>query len=191
MTARTHDLGAFTILILAVLFFPVPHLTVATASAAVFTNMLGGLFPDIDESTGRVWHSVRGGSFLGKLIAPLLGGHRLITHSLLGLWLANLLTLKLFAWLGTVILVDMTLVQTAFMLGMISHLILDLITKEGIPLFFPLPWSIGLPPLKILRLKTGGLIEKSLVFPGLLVLNGYLIYHFYARFAAFITGLFT
>jgi membrane-bound metal-dependent hydrolase YbcI (DUF457 family) len=56
------------------------------------------------------------------------------------------------------------------MIGMLSHLFMDLFTKEGIPLLLPIPIKLGVPPLKSLRLTTGKLGEK-LVFFGLLIFD--------------------
>lgn len=65
------------------------------------------------------------------------------------------------------------------MIGYLSHLLTDSLTTEGVPWFFPIPIRLGFPPFKSLRLKTGGLIEKVLIFPGLVILNAYLFYSYY------------
>jgi len=185
MTARTHDLAAFTGLNLVFIAFPLTQMSIATLITVVAANFIGGLFPDLDESTAKIWQHVRGGSVFSKLVTPLLGGHRLISHSLLGMWLLSLGLRYILDLSSTIVLVDMELVWFAFMVGAASHLVVDALTKEGIPLFFPLPWNFGFPPIKFLRLKTGGLIEKSFIFPGLMLLNGYLFYHFYSKFTDF------
>jgi inner membrane protein len=186
MTARTHDLGAFTALTLAFHALPLVTMTPATLITLIFANMLGGLFPDLDESSARFWKHLRGGTILGKLIGPLMGGHRLITHSIIGI----ILTGYALAWftqaLQSIILVDMNLVWWAFMLGMVSHLVLDSFTKDGIPLFFPLPFKIGFPPLKKLRIKTGSIMEKGVVFPALAALNFYLLSTNYSKLLDFL-----
>jgi membrane-bound metal-dependent hydrolase YbcI (DUF457 family) len=76
--------------------------------------------------------------------------------------------------INQVLLVDMNIVWGAFMTGMVSHLIADTFTKEGVPWLFPIPVNIGIPPIKFLRIQTGGKIEKYLVFPGLVFLNAYM-----------------
>lgn len=177
MTSRTHDLAAFTSLTVALATVDkIPDMSLATALVAFAANFLGGLFPDLDKPTASFWKKFRGGSLVGRLIAPLMGGHRLISHSLLGLFLAGwLLDISLVA-INQVLLVDMYYVWWAFMLGMGSHLVMDALTKDGIPLLFPLPWRIGFPPLEFLRITTGKLIEKALVSPSLMLLSGYLIW---------------
>jgi inner membrane protein len=179
MTARTHDLAAFTTLTLALVYGTAPPMTLATALVALGANFLGGLFPDIDESSSKFWESIRGGRIIGKIIPPLIGGHRYITHSLIGVMLAGFLLKHLLAVVGNVVLVDMNVVWWAFMLGMWSHLLTDSITKEGVLWLFPLPYRIGFPPFKSMRIRTGGMVEKAIFFPALVLLNGYLIWQNY------------
>jgi inner membrane protein len=184
MTGRTHDLAAFTTLTLLLTVQPIPQMSLATALTALGANMIGGITPDLDQPTAKLWNSVPTGSLFGRLIDPLLGGHRMITHSLLGMGLIGWGLKFLLAKIGRVVLVDMNLVWWAFMLGYLSHLIADTLTKEGVPWLFPIPIRFGIPPLKALRITTGGLIEKVIVFPALLVANGYLFYMHYGLFLA-------
>ena len=182
MTSRTHDLAAFTGLTLYVAFFTLPEMSLATMIGAVGANFVGGLAPDLDEPTAELWQRIRGGSILSRIFAPILGGHRFISHSLFGVWLTDWLLRLFLNKLGDVILVDMTIMRYSFLIGYLSHLFTDMLTKEGVPLFFPLPFHIGLPPIKKLRIKTGGIWEKSVIFPGLILLNGFLIWQYYSKF---------
>ncbi len=186
MTGRTHDLAAFTGLSVYFVIFPLIDMSLATLITMLAANFIGGLFPDIDQSTGALWNRLRGGGFLGKLISPLLGGHRLITHSVLGLVLTGYLLRWVLEVLHSVLLVDMNIVWWGFMIGFISHLIMDMLTRDGIPLFFPIPVKFGIPPLKSMRPKTGGLFEKTLIFPGLIIANGMLIYYNYEKLLTFL-----
>jgi len=88
-----------------------------------------------------------------------------------------------------VLLVDMTVVWWATMLGYASHLIMDFITKEGIPWFFPIPIRFGFPPFKFMRVRTGGPIESFVVFPGLIAGNAYLIYMHYSVVLTFFRSI--
>lgn len=188
MTGRTHDLFAFTTLTYIIATQPLHKMTLATAAVAFGANMLGGLFPDLDEASADIWKKVRGGSIIGKLIQPLLGGHRLISHSILGIVITGWVLDKVLSYAKSFLIVDMQVVWWAFMLGYVSHLLIDTITKEGVPWFFPIPWKIGFPPFRFLRITTGELVEKSIVFPGLLILNGYIIYTHYSKFYDFLTN---
>ncbi|MBI5044697.1 MAG: metal-dependent hydrolase [Candidatus Levybacteria bacterium] len=179
MTGRTHDLAAFTALSYVMVTTPFKEITLATAIVAFTANMVGGLAPDLDQSTASLWHRVRGGSMLGKIIAPLLGGHRFLSHSLVGIFIAGILARMFLQVASSVLYVDIDIVWWAFMIGFISHLFMDLFTHDGIPLLFPIPLKLGIPPLSFLRIKTGGLVEKSFVFPVLLFITICLYYFNY------------
>lgn len=189
MTARTHDLASFTALGIAIATQPKMELSLATAIISFGAGFIGGLTPDIDEPSAKFWGKLPAGSLLGKLIQPFLGGHRLISHSLLGMGIAGFLLWYLLNAASSVILVHMQLVWWAFMLGYFSHLVMDTLTKEGVPWLFPIPIHFGFPPFEFLRIKTGGLYEKSLVFPGLLILNLYIFYINYGKFIEFLRNI--
>ncbi len=164
MTARTHDLAAITAFAGVVLALPVRPVTLATVLVALLANQLGGIAPDIDQPTAPFWRNLPVGKYFGKIIDKMLGGHRFITHSLLGLvafgfglhWLLNLLH-------PIMPRVDVDIVWWAFMIGMVSHLFMDMLTKEGVPLLLPLPIKFGIPPVKAFRITTGKVAE-TLVF---------------------------
>jgi inner membrane protein len=189
MTARTHDLAAFTTLNIVFIAYPEISLTVATLLVAVGANFIGGLAPDLDNSSTQLWKQFRGGPILAKILSPLLGGHRLISHSLLGFALAGLLARLILDAMQPFLIVDMQIVWSAFMIGYASHLFMDFITKEGLPLFFPIPWNFGFPPFKFMRFKTGSITEKGIVFPGLMLLTIYLIYRNYPVYLSLIQRL--
>jgi inner membrane protein len=187
MTGRTHDLAAFTALTIAIAFLPIEKMTLATAVVAFSANMIGGLAPDIDQPTGALWNRMRGGSIISRMISPMLGGHRFISHSLLGIFLFGWLLKIGLELISSVLLVDMNIVWWAFMIGFVSHLVIDMLTKDGVPWLFPIPINFGIPPIKKLRIKTGEMVEKSIIFPGLLFLNAYLIYTNYGKILHFFT----
>jgi membrane-bound metal-dependent hydrolase YbcI (DUF457 family) len=83
-------------------------------------------------------------------------------------WIAQ----KILRWTAGWVLVDNTIVWWAFLLGVISHLVADSLTKEGVPLLWPLPIKFGIPPIKALRITTGEWMEK-VVFVGLLIGNAW------------------
>lgn len=171
MTARTHDLAAITAFGIAATIQSVRPLTVATAILALLFNQIGGIFPDIDQPTAPFWRNLPVGRFFGKAFDRLLGGHRFLTHSLIGLILSGWLFHWLLHMLNLLIpKMDAHVVWWAFMIGSASHLFMDLITKEGIPLLLPLPIKFGLPPFKKLRITTGKFAEK-IIFIGLLLFD--------------------
>ena len=164
MTARTHDLAAITALgIVMLLSASTKTFTLSTLIIAVLANQIGGIVPDIDQPTAPFWRNLPIGSFFGKIFGKLLGGHRFLTHSILGLILFNYIVKFVLHFLHPLMpKVDTHFVWAAFMVGMISHLFMDTFTKEGVPWLLPVPIKFGLPPLKKMRITTGKWTEKVL-----------------------------
>ena len=108
MTGRTHDLAAFTALNIAFLIeYPLPEMKFATVAGAVGANMIGSLMPDIDDATSDIWDKIRGGHVLAKLIKPLIGQHRMISHSIPGMIIAGYLIRLFLNWLGTIVQIEL------------------------------------------------------------------------------------
>ncbi len=192
MTGRTHDLAAFTALNIAFLAYqPFPDMTLATVLTAVGANMIGGLLPDIDNGTSDIWDKMRGGNILAKFIQPLVGKHRMISHSILGMAIIGYILNYLLSWMGTFLLVDMEIIWWSVMIGFISHLVTDSMTKQGVPWLFPIPFRFGIPPFEFMRMKTGGFIENFIVVPGMIIFNTYVIYSNYDQYLVFVKGFFT
>lgn len=182
MTGRTHDLAAFTALNYIVATFPLMHLSLGTVFFAFSANMIGGLTPDIDQPTADLWHKLPAGGLYSRLFTPFLGGHRYISHSFVGILLFGFLSKYILQLASRVILVNMDIVWLSFMIGYISHLIMDTFTREGVPWLFPIPIKFGFPPFAALRVKTGGFVEKFGVFPLLLIANAAIIYIYYGKY---------
>lgn len=161
MTARTHDLAAITGFGIILVNASDHHYTLATILLSILANQIGGIAPDIDQPTAPLWRNLPIAKFFGKAFGNLIGGHRFLTHSVIGLaifaFAANLLLTFLKPILGSV---DVHFVWLAFMVGMLSHLVMDTFTKEGVPWLLPLPFKFGLPPIKKLRVTTGKFGER-------------------------------
>lgn len=169
MKARTHDLAAVTALGLVVAAQPTLKLSLGTALVALLANQLGGIAPDIDQPTAPFWRNLPIGGFFGRIIGKMLGGHRFITHSIAGLFLMGFLVSLLLTALHPIMPgIDMNLVWWAFMVGMLSHLIMDSFTKEGVPWLLPIPFKFGFPPLRAFRVTTGK-IGEGIIFAALLI----------------------
>lgn len=185
MTARTHDLAAITALAVTVLVYAPESLRLSTLLVAVLANQLGGIAPDIDQPTAPLWRNLPEGHFVGRVFGRLLGGHRFISHSLLGL--------ALFAWLANLLLrflqplmphVDIQLIWWAFLIGYLSHLIMDSFTKEGVPWLLPVPYKFGFPPLRRFRITTGKMVETLVLMPVLITFDIWLFAAHYDTFAS-------
>lgn len=189
MTGRTHDTAAFTALVVVVALYGTGEntLTLATVLVALLANQIGGLAPDIDQPTAPFWRNLPIFGLFGRFADKLLGGHRFLTHSLLGMalmgWLANWLLVFLQPIMPHV---DIHIVWLAFITGMVSHLIMDTFTKEGVPWLLPLPFKLGFPPVRAWRITTGKGVENFVIFPGLLILNILICAAYYPEIAAFV-----
>jgi len=186
MTGRTHDLAAFTAMTFIVTLSPLPKITLATALLSLGANMVGGITPDIDQPTGKLWEDVGFKHNLAGFFTPILGGHRHLSHSILGMIIFGILSKIVLEFLTKIVVFDLNIAWWAFMIGFFSHLVMDTFTQEGVPWLFPVPIKFGIPPLHYLRLKTGGLIENFVVFPGLIGINAIIFYEKYRIFISFI-----
>jgi inner membrane protein len=172
MTARTHDLAAITALGVIFLLEPTRQLRLSTAIVCILANLIGGITPDIDQPTAPFWRNLPVGGFFGRTFDKLLGGHRFLTHSLIGVALFGVASHWLLLFLHPIMgQIDIGLVWWAYMIGMVSHLAMDTLTKEGVPWLLPIPVKFGIPPLRRLRITTGKAVETLVVFPGLLIFN--------------------
>ena len=189
MTARTHDLAAITALGLAVLAVPAQPLTLSTILVALLANQIGGIVPDIDQPTAPFWRNLPVGRLFGKVFDTLIGGHRFLSHSIIGLVLFGVLANLLLHVLQPIMPhVNVQLVWYAFMIGALSHLVMDTLTKEGVPWLLPLPFKFGIPPLRRLRVTTGKWGENFIVLPALLLLDVFLVANHYDAVVAFLSS---
>mgnify|MGYP001596281558 CR=1 FL=1 len=182
MTGRTHDLTAITALGIVVLAQPIRTVTLATAIVAVFANLVGGVTPDIDQPTAPLWRNLPAGKYFGRVFGLLNGGHRFLTHSLVGLALFGFAAHWFLVIISPIMAkVDIGLVWWAFMIGMASLLVMDTLTREGVPWLLPVPFKFGFPPIKSLRITTGKVVEKFAVFPILIIFNALLYFGNYDK----------
>lgn len=123
------------------------NIELITAPWLYLSVAVGSIFNDIDTPK----------SYLGRRTRPfsdiihLTFGHRGFTHSLLFL----IVSLSLFTYLD----VGSQPLIMGFIFGMSTHVFADFLTKEGVPLFWPLTEKYKSP----IALKTGGIIEHLLV----------------------------
>lgn len=190
MTGRTHDLAAITALGIVVLAQPVRSVTLATAIVVVFANLVGGVTPDIDQPTAPLWRNLPIGKYFGRMFGLLNGGHRFLTHSIVGLVLFGFAAHWFLVLIHPIMSqVDIDLVWWAFMIGMASHLVMDTFTREGVPWLLPFPFKFGFPPLKKLRITTGKLGEKAVLFPLLIIFNAVLYFANYDKVLAILHAI--
>ncbi len=178
MTARTHDMFAFGSLLTAAAFFPPAAITLPTLITSIVGNIVGALFPDMDQASNRLWDLLPAGNAVGKVFRHLFLGHRTISHSLLG----GYLLYRFLEWGLPKVFnpesVDVHILLASIMIGFASHLFADGLTKEGIPLFFPFKIKVGVPPLRFLRVTTGSAVENWIVLPLTFLYSGIIVHQY-------------
>ncbi|MFC1687037.1 metal-dependent hydrolase [Patescibacteria group bacterium] len=135
----------------------------------ILIGAFAALLPDLDASESKIKHLSLSG-YIGKMririkpFAPLsmifsrLFGHRGALHSL---------TVVVIVAVATSFLIPYTSVVTwyLFIFGYASHLVADACTRSGIELFWPFKNRFRFFP-KILRIRTGGMVDSLLLILG-------------------------
>lgn len=117
---------------------------------------VASLLPDLDHPRSYIGNKVP----VAPTITRMVLGHRGGLHSLI-------------AALGVGLVANLiwgTSVGMVVAVGYIAHLIGDMLTPSGVPLFWPLKVSVKIP-----LFKTGGVLERLVVYPLLLVGLGFLM----------------
>ena len=165
MTSRTHDAFAFASLVTVAAFFPPESLKLTTLIVSVIGADVGALLPDLDQAGNRLWDILPSGDNLGRIFRRIFYKHRTLTHSIIGIFGIY----KLLEWLLPKLLnssyIDPNIVLASIMIGYISHLVSDSFTEDGLPLLFPIGITIGIPPIRRLRIKTGKWFENFVFYP--------------------------
>src|SRR3972149_5543837 len=145
MTARTHDLVAFASLLTVASIIPPAELNFSTTVTCLVGSVIGALAPDMDQATNRLWDLLPAGNITGRILRKLMLSHRTVSHSLLGIFLLYKILLNIMPVFFNENYVDIQIVISSIMIGFISHIAADSLTKEGVPLLFPFKWKIGFP----------------------------------------------
>jgi len=156
-------------LLTTVVWLDLGWLPTATIVACLIATQVGALLPDIDQASNQLWNLLPADKLLGKFLHKLFGTHRTLSHSFLGILFVYSIGLWLLPKLFNSSFINPILVFWALMIGYISHLFLDMLTEEGIPLLFPIKLKFGIPPIKSWRIKSGKWMEKFIIFPLILI----------------------
>ncbi|MCL5410561.1 MAG: metal-dependent hydrolase [Patescibacteria group bacterium] len=167
MTYKTHlSTGLLFSSIVFLLIYKI-ELSPALAFVLIISTVLGSSAPDLDTPTGELWHKVPGGSLISRIVHPVfIGGHRHLSHSIIGsgIFIGLFYLLVRLIHFGPLIL-DTKYLILAFGLGYFSHIFSDMFTEAGVPLFFPLGYHFGIPPIEKMRIKTGRWFENLVIYP--------------------------
>ena len=158
MTGKTHITGGIAA---SLAFAQVTHYDPVILLVG---GTIGALLPDICHAGSKIGRMLPA---LSKIIGTVFG-HRTFTHSLLFLVLMAMLLNSFVPNEG---------ITAGILVGMASHYLLDMATKNGIKLFFPFKWTVRLP----ITATTGGTVEY-LVFAALSVLAVYFGYGAFGRY---------
>lgn len=170
MTGTTHQMVALLSALWLLTIYPV-SLGPILATLAIIAVMIGALTPDLDQPTANVWRRMLGGRVIGNIFQAFSGGHRHMTHSLIGIiGIGLLLRWLLFTFIQPQFHPEGIALWFAFMIGYISHPIADTLTDQGVPWLWPLQVQIKVPPgPEELRVTTDSIIERVVVRGGLIV----------------------
>ena len=135
--------------------------------ALIIATVLGSSAPDLDTPTGELWKKVPAGGLISRIINPIfIGGHRHLSHSLIGYFIfTGLFSLFVKMIPHEIIVENYQFIILAYMTGHLSHLFADMFTEMGVPLLFPLDYHFGIPPIKRVRIKTGKWFENLIIYP--------------------------
>lgn len=164
MLARTHSLFAFTSMVGVACYLGTKDLPTSTVVACLFFNTIGALLPDIDQASNRLWDLLPAGESIGKALGVFMK-HRGISHSFLGIFMIDKFCFWLITNLFNESFVDTKMIYWSLMIGFISHIVADSLTEEGVPLLYPFRMNFGIPPIKPMRIKTGGWFENLVITP--------------------------
>lgn len=183
MTYKTHlSTGLLfsaivSLLILEVKFSPVLFFSL------VIATVLGAGSPDLDTPTGGLWRKIPAGGILSRIVKPaFIGGHRHLSHSLIGMAIICslfYLFIKLIPY--DPIIHNSRFIILAYTVSYASHLFADMFTEAGIPLLFPWDYHFGIPPVERWRIKTGRWFENLIVYPIVNIALLLIIYEYFAK----------
>ncbi|MDQ3239729.1 MAG: metal-dependent hydrolase [bacterium] len=177
MVGKSHQLVGFVSVYTVAILLPVGHLNTQTIIACVLCITVGSLASDLDSQENKLYTLIPiGQKIFAEVGERAFGRHRSISHSALGVVIFGYLTHWLIYMIPKENGIPHELLWGSFMISFVSHLVADALTRDGIPLLWPIKWRFGFPPLKFLRMKTGGWFELYVVRSLLLLFLIYITY---------------
>lgn len=152
MTAPNHIAGGIVFTGIFCSFFSI---NIFASPVFIVATVLGSLLPDIDHTK----------SWIGKSVFPIAKwlsrnyGHRTITHSIFFLLLIYFISL----FIDKLFFTD-TSISTIILFSVLSHLIFDMVTLAGIPLFYPFYKNpCVLPANPDMRIRSGNIRQEGII----------------------------
>ncbi|RDY23928.1 metal-dependent hydrolase [Romboutsia maritimum] len=177
MTKETHAKGGY---VFALIFLPLFKNILSQGNNIIYQcvlvyiyihfSYLGSLFPDIDMKNSYISKRL---PILYKFFGKKFR-HRSVTHSLIFIYFLCYLFKLLIMFTDNNIV--FTFIYSGFIIGYFSHMCLDLITKEGIEILYPIRINFSIFPIKT-NSKSEKFLSKMLNFL-VVFLIGYRFYIF-------------
>lgn len=170
MTGKTHQIAGLSAGVSYFLLLQPVAYSPATMAAVAVGSSLAALLPDIDQPTAELWDKIPLlGHTLGKITSKVTLGHRNLTHSILGATICAIIVHFIVFSFPDYWGIDKVMLFNSFMIAYGSHLLLDSVTVEGIPLLFPIQKNFGIPPKPLdgIRIMSGKWFENLIIFPAL------------------------
>ncbi|UXR77920.1 MULTISPECIES: metal-dependent hydrolase [unclassified Staphylococcus] len=142
MTGKTHAAAGLLVGTAVAMHF---ELDIFETVTSMVIASIASVFPDICHTQSKIGRKVP----LLSWIIKRLFGHRTLTHSILFI-------VMIYGLLYTI--QTPIYYMISIICGMLSHVILDMLTPRGVHLLFPLPIRVRFP----IQFKTGGLLDLSL-----------------------------
>ena len=130
MTGKTHASCGLLVGALTIEYF---HTDLFTSITVITLAVISSLVPDICHTQSKIGRRFKLISFFIRMIF----GHRTFTHSLL--FIAIIVCLLYVIQTPSYYLVTI-------ILGLLSHVILDMLTPRGVKLFYPIPINVIFHP---------------------------------------------
>lgn len=153
MTAPNHVAGG---IVFTGLFSSLFTINIFANPIYIIITIVACLIPDIDHTK----------SLIGKIFYPISKwlsinyGHRTITHSLI--FISSITIISVFI---EKIFSNNLEISLIIFFGILSHLILDMVTLQGIPLFYPFKKNpCVLPANPDLRIRSGDIKSEGIAF---------------------------
>ncbi len=167
MLAKTHITFALSLASVGV-FIIQPFIPIESTHLLIFYFAIafGAIFPDIDEP-----HSKIGRMFIGvSNIMNIIFGHRGFTHSLPFIVILSLLVFVLCNFESVRTFINgfyenaLVFLVSGFILGNLLHIVGDMMTLSGVPIFLPFKSKKYFVLPKALRFRTSGLADQVIAY---------------------------
>jgi inner membrane protein len=166
MTGKTHQVIGLASSLFVFSQLADPAYNPATLAAVAVGAHFAALLPDLDQPGATFWRQMPFGRVFGEIVDPFIA-HRNFSHSLLGAATIALLIHYLLHYVPPYWGINTGILFFCSLTAYLSHIAADLVTVQGVPLFFPWRTMVGLPPAPFqgLRILTGRWFENLVVFP--------------------------